>query len=199
VGGLLSAHQLANKLLTDLEVTSSSGNNSTSAFAGESQPSVSSTSFYDGHFLLDLAADLGRRLLPAFYTLSGVPVHRVNLRYGFREGENAHTCTAAGTSFLLEMGLLSRLTGDPNFEYYARRALKAVWSRRSPLNLVGSMIDVNTGEWTPHGQHTGTGAGVDSFYETMLKSAILLGDDEINSWFEEAYEAIEEHSQQRVS
>lgn len=35
---------------------------------------------YDGQ-LLDLAYDLGVRLLPAFDTRTGIPVHRINLMY----------------------------------------------------------------------------------------------------------------------
>jgi hypothetical protein len=43
------------------------------------------------------------------------------------------------------MGLLSRLTGDARFEKAARRALKAIWDRRSSINLVGSNIHAHTG------------------------------------------------------
>ena len=41
---------------------------------------------YNGE-LLDLALDLGNRLLPAFRTRQGLPYHRVNLKYGFPKGE----------------------------------------------------------------------------------------------------------------
>lgn len=37
--------------------------------------------------LLDLAYDLGKRLLPAFDTRLGIPVHRVNLRTGVPRGQ----------------------------------------------------------------------------------------------------------------
>lgn len=42
--------------------------------------------WYKGE-LLDLAYDLGSRLLPAFNTPLGIPVHRVNLRTGIPKGE----------------------------------------------------------------------------------------------------------------
>jgi hypothetical protein len=92
LGGLLSAHQLAVHL-------SSVETDADADEAAEGDERLQ----YDGTMLLDLAADVGRRLLPAFNTLSGIPVHRVNLAAGFNEHESAFTCTAAGTSFLLEM------------------------------------------------------------------------------------------------
>lgn len=41
--------------------------------------------WYDGG-LLSLAYDLGKRLMPAFDTPLGIPVHRVNLRKGVPRG-----------------------------------------------------------------------------------------------------------------
>jgi Glycosyl hydrolase family 47 len=166
LGGLLSAHQLA-KLMMPLDV-------------------------YDGESLLALAVDLGDRLMPAFSTKTGIPVHRINLRKGWIANERSTTCTAAGGSFLLEMGLLSRLSGNPKYEVAAYKALKSLWERRSRLNLVGSLIDVQTGKWIT--SHSGIGAGIDSFFETMIKSSILLGNPELMSWFEEAYASVQYHS-----
>ena len=37
---------------------------------------------YDGIFLLNLAIDIADRLMPAFQTMTGVPVHKINLMYG---------------------------------------------------------------------------------------------------------------------
>ena len=66
---------------------------------------------------------------------------------GVNKSESQVTCPAAGGSFLLEMGLLSRLTGKPEYEQAARRATKALWERRSSIGLLGSMIDVRSGKW----------------------------------------------------
>lgn len=41
---------------------------------------------------------------------------------------------------------------------------------------------------------SGIGAGIDSFFETMLKSHILLGDVDLLEWFEDAYDAIQHHT-----
>lgn len=60
-------------------------------------------------------------------------------------------------SLILEMGALSRLTGDPKYESAALRALRKLWSMRSSLNLLGTTLDVSTGEWIEFS--TGIGAG----------------------------------------
>ena len=54
--------------------------------------------------------------------------------------------------------------------------MRAIYARRSVINLVGAHIDVNTGEWT----HTdaGIGAFIDSFYEYLLKSYLMFGERE---------------------
>lgn len=66
--------------------------------------------------MLELAKDLGERLLPAFKTSTGLPYARVNLRHGVEARETVETCTAGAGSLVLEFTLLSRLTGDPRFE-----------------------------------------------------------------------------------
>lgn len=55
------------------------------------------------------------------------------------------------------MGALSRLTGDPTYEYVAIRALRKLWSMRSSLNLLGTTLDVVTGDWIEYS--AGIGAG----------------------------------------
>ena len=42
--------------------------------------------------VLDMAKELGERLLPAFNTLTGLPYSRINLRYGIEAGEAQATC-----------------------------------------------------------------------------------------------------------
>lgn len=148
---------------------------------------------YDGQ-LLRLAHDLGQRLLPAFWTATGIPYPRVNLQYGTPfyvdspdnydpelgqckseqkgTGERTETCSAGAGSLVLEFTVLSRLTGDGRFEELAKRAFWAIWNRRSDIDLIGAPIDAETGIW----QHswTGVGAGIDSFFEYAYKSHILL-------------------------
>ncbi|KAI4163021.1 MAG: hypothetical protein LQ342_003339 [Letrouitia transgressa] len=148
---------------------------------------------YDGQ-LLRLALDLGSRLLPAFYTETGIPYPRVNLRHGIpfysesplhhdaengqcgpvhqRSAEITETCTAGAGSLVLELTTLSRLSGDPRFEEVAKRAFWSVWERRTTTGLVGSGIDAESGLWTS--PYTGIGAGIDSFYEYAAKAYVLL-------------------------
>ena len=44
---------------------------------------------YDGIFLLNLAIDIADRLMPAFQTMTGVPVHKINLMYGLDSFSNS--------------------------------------------------------------------------------------------------------------
>ncbi|XP_044719865.1 glycosyl hydrolase family 47 protein [Hirsutella rhossiliensis] len=134
---------------------------------------------YDGQ-LLRLALDLAQRLLPAFYTTTGIPYPRVNLRSGipFYVNSPLHQASAdeATRDLTLELTVLSRLTGDARFEQAAKRAFWEVWRRRSDIGLIGNGIDAEHGMWI--GPHAGIGAGMDSFFEYALKSHILLSGHE---------------------
>lgn len=150
---------------------------------------------YDGQ-LLRLALDLSERILPAFYTKTGIPYPRVNLRSGIPfyvnsplhqdaeddepivdSAEITETCSAGAGSLTLEFTVLSRLSGDPRFEQAAKRAFWEVWQRRSDIGLIGNGIDAERGVWI--GPHSGIGAGMDSFFEYALKSHILLSGQEM--------------------
>uniref|UniRef100_A0A3P9JUV0 alpha-1,2-Mannosidase n=1 Tax=Oryzias latipes TaxID=8090 RepID=A0A3P9JUV0_ORYLA len=131
--------------------------------------------------LLHMAKDLGLRLLPAFNTSSGLPYPRVNLRHGVRgpetrTGTETDTCTACAGTIILEFAALSRFTGDSIFENHARRAMDFLWEKRQRnSNLVGTTINIHSGEWVR--RDSGVGAGIDSYYEYLLKAYVLLGDD----------------------
>ncbi|XP_050973550.1 ER degradation-enhancing alpha-mannosidase-like protein 3 isoform X1 [Labeo rohita] len=144
--------------------------------------------------LLHMAKDLGLRLLPAFNTSSGLPYPRVNLRYGVRgpetrTGTETDTCTACAGTIILEFAALSRFTGDPTFEAHARRALDFLWEKRQRnSNLVGTTINIHSGEWVR--RDSGVGAGIDSYYEYLMKAYILLGDDQFLQRFNTHYASI---------
>ncbi|XP_059359824.1 ER degradation-enhancing alpha-mannosidase-like protein 3 isoform X2 [Carassius carassius] len=144
--------------------------------------------------LLHMAKDLGLRLLPAFNTSSGLPYPRVNLRYGVRgpetrTGTETDTCTACAGTIILEFAALSRFTGDPTFEAHARRALDFLWEKRQRnSNLVGTTINIHSGEWVR--RDSGVGAGIDSYYEYLMKAYILLGDDQYLQRFNTHYASI---------
>uniref|UniRef100_A0AAQ4R1B1 alpha-1,2-Mannosidase n=1 Tax=Gasterosteus aculeatus aculeatus TaxID=481459 RepID=A0AAQ4R1B1_GASAC len=144
--------------------------------------------------LLHMAKELGHRLLPAFNTTSGLPYPKVNLRYGVlnplsRTGTESDTCTACAGTMILEFAALSRLSGDSIFEEHARKALDVLWQRRQKgSDLVGTVINIHNEEWVR--RESGVGAGIDSYYEYLMKAYILLGDNVFLDRFNIHYSAI---------
>ncbi|MEQ2278746.1 ER degradation-enhancing alpha-mannosidase-like protein 3 [Ameca splendens] len=144
--------------------------------------------------LLHMAVELGHRLLPAFNTSSGLPYPKVNLRYGIlnplsRTGTESDTCTACAGTMILEFAALSRLSGESVFEEHARKALDVLWERRQRgSDLVGTVINIHNGEWVR--KDSGVGAGIDSYYEYLMKAYILLGDNTFLQRFNIHYSAI---------
>jgi hypothetical protein len=129
--------------------------------------------------LLTLAEDLGNRLLPAFNSPTGLPYVYVNLRTG--QVRDPISNPAETGTLLLEFGALSKLTGKPVFYDKAKRALVETYNRRSPLGLVGSSVNVETGAWTDNDTHIS--GGIDSYYEYLWKCWLLFGDKEcLDMW-----------------
>lgn len=192
VGGLLSAHQFA---VGDLPISGyDPKSNATHVWHmgdGNVHHFWPNKFVYNGQ-LLRLALNLAERLLPAFYSNTGLPYPRVNLRTGvpFYEHSPMHqrfddsvyfeqhfherteTCSAGAGSLVLEFTLLSRLTGDTRFEDVSKIAFWAVWKQKMATDLIGNGIDAQTGLWQE--EFTLIGAGVDSFFEYAFKSYILL-------------------------
>ncbi|XP_072930497.1 ER degradation-enhancing alpha-mannosidase-like protein 3 isoform X6 [Epargyreus clarus] len=170
LGGLLSAHVLTTEL----------------------RDSVPALSWYDNE-LLAMAEDLGRRLLPAFNTTTGIPHGRINLHHGMHGlSHNRETCTACAGTIILEFAALSRLTGNPIYELKAARAMDRLWNtRHRTTELMGTTIDVHSGDWVR--KDSGVGAGIDSYYEYCLKAYILLGDAKYLRRFNRHYNAIKKY------
>lgn len=138
---------------------------------------------------LALATDLGDRLLPAFSSPTGLPYVRVNLATGATEwGEN--NPAEIGT-LTLEFGLLSELTGDPRYFDAVKAAVTRLHGQRSSLGLVGTVIDVETGDWMDRRSHVS--GRIDSYYEYLLKAWLLLGDPDFKTMWEEARDAMNAH------
>ena len=121
--------------------------------------------------LLALAQDLGDRLLPAFESPTGMPYVEVNLKTG--KVRNSKTNPAEIGTLLIEFGTLSKLTGKPVYYDKAKRAVVELYKRRSPIGLVGSEINVETGAWIDPTSHIS--GGIDSYYEFLLNSWLLFG------------------------
>ena len=124
--------------------------------------------------LLALAEDLGKRLLPAFNSPTGLPYVYVNLKTGAVRGVDTNPAEAG--TLLLEFGTLSKLTGKPVYYDKAKRALMEVYNRRSAIGLVGGSINVETGKWTDTDSHIS--GGIDSYYEYLFKAWKLFGDED---------------------
>jgi hypothetical protein len=131
--------------------------------------------------VLAKAKDLADRLLPAFTTSpTGMPWRFINLHTGATSG-STNVLAEIGTC-VTEFGDLSRLTGDPKYLNAAKAAQKAVFDRRSPLNLVGTSIDITTGAWQ---NSTSTmNPPVDSFFEYLWEGFFFLGDTDDRSMYQ---------------
>lgn len=172
VGGLISAHLYA----TDPSKV---------VYLGEE---------YNG-CLLELARDMADRLLPAYLTLTGLPVPRINLRSKFDPitielvYENNVAAMASPT---FEFTMLSYLTNDSKYAQVTRYALNKTWSLRSELQLLPMSFNPQTGQC--YSQISGIGASIDSFYEYALKGAILFDDEELYKIWQNAYSALNTNS-----
>lgn len=132
--------------------------------------------------LLELADDLGTRLLPVFNSPTGLPYRYVNLKTGKTKGEVSNPAETG--TLIIEFGTLSKLTGKPIYFQKAKRALAETYYRRSKLGLVGTNINVNTGEWTNPDSHIS--AEIDSYYEYIKKCSILFEDQDCSLMWEDS-------------
>lgn len=162
LGGLLSAH----------------------LFAIDPELQLMPPGSYKGE-LLELARDLGDRLLPAFDTRTGIPFGTVNLKYGVPRGESEVASTAGAGTLTMEFYVLSQLTDDWTYFEAADEAVRALYSRRSDVGLVGKHIHIHSGKWTEH--LSGIGSNADSFFEYLLKMYLMLDDDSYWTMFASTY------------
>ncbi len=139
--------------------------------------------------LLELADDLGTRLLPAFNSPTGMPYVFVNLKTGAVKGVESNPAEIG--SLLIEFGTLSKLTGKPVYYEKAKRALVGVYDRRSPIGLVGSSINVESGKWTDPLSHIS--GGIDSYYEYLLKCSILFHDEDCERMWKTSIAALNQY------
>jgi ER degradation enhancer, mannosidase alpha-like 2 len=139
--------------------------------------------------LLALADDLGTRLLPAFNSPTGMPYVNVNLKTGAVRDEMTNPAEVG--TLLIEFGTLSKLTGKTVYYEKAKRAVVELYKRRSPIGLVGSSINVKTGEWIDPVSHIS--GGIDSYYEYLLKAWLLFDDKDCEQMWKSSIEAINKY------
>ncbi|PYS73700.1 MAG: glycoside hydrolase family 47, partial [Acidobacteria bacterium] len=92
---------------------------------------------------------------------------------------------------------MSKLTGKPIFYNKAKRALVETYNRRSKIGLVGEWINVETGEWTNTDSHI-SGA-IDSYYEYLLKCAVLFRDPDCKRMWQQSIAAINKYLADKVT
>lgn len=139
--------------------------------------------------LLELADDLGTRLLPAFNSPTGMPYVYVNLKTGAVRGVESNPAEIG--SLLVEFGTLSKLTGKTVYYEKAKKAQVAVYDRRSAIGLVGSSINIETGKWTNPVSHIS--GGIDSYYEYLLKCSILFHDKDCERMWQNSIDALNKY------
>jgi hypothetical protein len=131
--------------------------------------------------LLNKAHDIADILLPAFeQSPTGMPYRFVVPSTGALSG-TTNVLAEIGT-IIAEFGTLSRLTHDRRYYDAAKNALKAVYDRRSPLDLVGTEINIETGEWTNPSARVDP--PVDSFFEYLWDGWDLFGDRDLRRWYD---------------
>lgn len=138
---------------------------------------------------LSLAEDLGKRLMPCFNTPTGMPYRYVNLVTG-KIRDSANNTAEIGT-LMLEFGKLSKLTGNNLYYNAAKKGMMVVYNKRSKIDLVGEVINVNTGEWIRTQSHIS--GYIDSYYEYLFKSWKLFGDKDFENAWNVSSEAIKKY------
>lgn len=163
LGGLLSAH-----LMMEEEVMP--------------RTPLADGKLYSGELLV-LSMDLADRLLLAYKTPTGLPYGSINLRHGVPDGEVTEVSTACAGTNLLEMMMLTRLTGEPKYLAVAEKSAEALfYSRDGMTKLLGSHLDVTTGQWSI--LHSSVGTGQDSTLEYLFKYHVLSGSVKWWKYFE---------------
>lgn len=139
---------------------------------------------------LELAKDLGDRLLPAFDSPTGLPYRMVNLKTGAVRDHLSNPAEIGTVQ--LEFAVLSKLTGDDKYRAKADKAMEVLYNKRSPeTNLVGTVIDVEKGTWENTDSHIS--GMIDSYYEYLLKMAILFEDESYREKYDLSIAAVNKY------
>lgn len=147
-------------------------------------------------FLLDGARDLADRLLVCFTkSPSGAPYRFANLRTGAVRDPKSNLAEIG--SNVLEFGDLTRLTGDPKYLQASMNAFCAVIEKRSPLNLLATTFDVETGQFIGT-DDVAPDEPADSFYEYLWGGWQMLGITQCRDWYHTLTPALLQYKVTRV-
>ncbi len=140
--------------------------------------------------LLELGHDLAKRLSPAFEkSPTGMPYRFVNLRTG--AVRDPVSFPAEIGTYIAEWGTLSRAVGDGRYYDLAKNAAKALFDRRSKLDLVADAIHIETGQW--QSRRATIGPPSDSYFEYLWDGWQLFGDPDFKHWYDVHAAAIAAH------
>ncbi|KAF3901434.1 hypothetical protein ABW21_db0202463 [Orbilia brochopaga] len=170
LGGLLSAHYLANTLKLDP--------------AAKQEPDL----------YLEKAADLADRLLGAYNSPSGIPWASVNLKTS--KGVESHadggaSSTAEATTLQLEMKYLSKLMGEKIYWERAERVIQVIDNNKAQDGLVPIFIYATTGKF--RGREIRLGSRGDSYYEYLLKQYLQTGETIYAEMYHESMLGVKKH------
>ncbi|MGZ5285957.1 MAG: glycoside hydrolase family 47 protein [Flavisolibacter sp.] len=142
----------------------------------------------DNRFLL-LAIQLADRMMPAFNTPTGMPWRYIHLQTG-KVRDSINNPAEIGT-LMLEFGKLSQITGNKKYYEAAKKAIMAVYEKRSSLGLAGIQINILSGQWV--NTESQIGAYVDSYYEYLFKAWKLFNDEDFKKAWDVHDAAIKKH------
>lgn len=138
---------------------------------------------------LDMAIDLGNRMLPVFNSPTGMPYRMINLKTGKASGKISNPAEIG--TMLLEYGMLSRLTGNPVYYETCKKSIVAIYKLRGKTGLMGTQINVETGEWVNKQAHIS--GMIDSYYEYLLKGWLLFDDPDLKQMWETSRDSINKY------
>jgi mannosyl-oligosaccharide alpha-1,2-mannosidase len=131
--------------------------------------------------LLALAKDMADRLSPAFAkSPTGMPYRFVNLKTG--AVRDAQSFPAEIGTYIAEWGTLSKATGDRRYYDMAKRAMTALFDRRSKIDLIADTINIETGAWVS--RRASIGPPSDSYFEYLWDGWQLFGDSDFKRMYD---------------
>ena len=130
--------------------------------------------------------------------IAQIPWAFINIATGEVNRDRPEFNTAAYSTNLVEFGILSVLSNDTRYYRAAKDIVQQFMDLSSDLHLPGRTFDVMTKDktdlrqvWTDPSSHIC--AGIDSYFEYMIKCYKLFGDQDCLDWWDISYPAILEY------
>ncbi|KAF8167279.1 glycoside hydrolase family 47 protein [Crassisporium funariophilum] len=142
---------------------------------------------------LEKATGLANRMLPAFDTLSGLPLPVINLaeRKGLQTTDFPGLTSVAEVATLqLEFRYLSHLTGNDEYWHAVEKVMQVVKAARLPHGLASVFLQIDEGQYYTSAIRLGSRG--DSFYEYLLKQYLQTNSSEkvYRNMYDDAMEAV---------